>query len=63
MSELSRPKKGSKYYTIFKMHNSCHIEQKIWEDSELDKSRFENQNYFRTKNEAKTMLNLFGDAW
>lgn len=63
MIEKYKPKKGSKYYIIFKMNNSSHVEKAIWEDSELDKSRFDNDNCFRSKKEAKTMLSLFGSSW
>lgn len=63
MSEQYKPKKGSKYYYIFTMNNSSHVEKSIWEESELDKARFNDQNCFRSKKSAKTMLDLFGNAW
>lgn len=60
---MTKPKKGSKYYIIFTMNNSSHIEKVVWEDSELDNVRYNDQNCFKSRKKAETMLKLFGRAW
>lgn len=58
------PKIGGKYWSVHNNHvGYSGVRKEIWEGNEIDLSRYEKSEVFKTKSDAQFVFKSFGNAW